>query len=954
MTDPIEFTRIFPSGFNTSPGNIIQTSMSTRLRGTIGGSTTQRIRYGYSDETQTDFTPIPARFACQATNFVKSVLLKGYKGNTVVSEFKTWLRVYREIWSPSINPTYRNYKNKDGLISIPNPFLPSRRQYYDSLPEEGSCSIPDDPYTVAMGQYVLLWLRWDGAGEPGPRTPYGVLFDWYWSGITDVSRQSVDLNQTPIRSSGNSKSRSTVFSTTGINSWSSVLGSNTYPGYYITNLNVYGTTDVRYLLQDDPENPTPQNQTQKRVSINVPEIKRQLVDINSSGIGLYKDADTGKIQPLGARPNQSAANFNGISLSNYLFSELTLDLNGYKYLIMVDEDTQFKLERHKAVGELGTFDLSQTGGKKIIPSGANQNYVEPNIKFGFTPNLPSVWEVSPRDTSQTLPVRVVDGAELSGLPADADNKWISGYAPTINSETERDAARAMYWYVLPIQTRTPQGGGCMCVKSTVSDPATNFTSPNSCYQGLHFGKFLKSDVDARGFSDGQLQDWVGAIDQKAKAELSNNLISTKFVGYYAHGSGYIKPEVTKITFSLNGVDGYRGGSKQTFPSSSYVGVGTSSANAQFNTGGTSSGSSSQSGYSGPPKDWKKILTDSMAKLLEGSAIDRLTPNRLSKILSQRVSEGAPLSLLKEIALKSILDAKLTVLQAAGKNKKQALKELENDPLYQSLVLAVNTTKKLARTATSGGTETGSTDSSNSENETRTIRINVVRGLPGYRPDIRPTASVVGQPELVQTYTVIQDGENISDSKPRRFVFPFVPREVNYSGIGANWQEIPRSGNYPIVDWTGFNLLKISFNFDIVDMKYAGIQGFGLNYSCEESIRTLREMAQTPYPVTFLNMDKFMQNEVRWPLLTSGRGIEFVIAEFSVTAVQRTGGGTIRDGTDSNQISRASCSMTLQEIPIETVDIVQMPKIVPCKKNCGGDIPTKEQLKEYLLFTSYRG
>ena len=111
------------------------------------------------------------------------------------------------------------------------------------------------------------------------------------------------------------------------------------------------------------------------------------------------------------------------------------------------------------------------------------------------------------------------------------------------------------------------------------------------------------------------------------------------------------------------------------------------------------------------------------------------------------------------------------------------------------------------------------------------------------------------------------------------------------------------------------------------------------------------MAQTPYPVTFLNMDKFMQNEVRWPLLSSGRGVEFVINEFSVSAVQRTGGGTIRDGTDSNQISRATCSMTLQEIPIETVDIVQMPAIKPCKKNCGGDIPTKEQFNKYLLFTA---
>ena len=112
------------------------------------------------------------------------------------------------------------------------------------------------------------------------------------------------------------------------------------------------------------------------------------------------------------------------------------------------------------------------------------------------------------------------------------------------------------------------------------------------------------------------------------------------------------------------------------------------------------------------------------------------------------------------------------------------------------------------------------------------------------------------------------------------------------------------------------------------------------------------MAQTPYPVTFLNMDKFMTDEVRWPLLTSGRGVEFVIADFSVTAIQRTGGGGEKAGIVPNQISRATCSMTLQEIPIENVDIVQMPPIRPCKKNCEGDIPTtEEKFKKYLTYTS---
>ena len=129
-------------------------------------------------------------------------------------------------------------------------------------------------------------------------------------------------------------------------------------------------------------------------------------------------------------------------------------------------------------------------------------------------------------------------------------------------------------------------------------------------------------------------------------------------------------------------------------------------------------------------------------------------------------------------------------------------------------------------------------------------------------------------------------------------------------------------------------------------------GFGLYYSCEDQIQELREMAQAPYPVTFLNMDKFMQDELRWPSLNTGRGIEFVIQEFSVTAVQRTPTNptALKFSPVSNQISRASCTMTLQEIPIEKVDIVQMPPMKPCKKECSKDKITTEKDSYAPLFT----
>lgn len=950
---PAEYNTFFPPGFQTTPGQITSTGIFSRLKGvqSLGNSVNQRARYGFEDATQTNLKVITPRLSCQATDFVKSVKLKGYVGNTVVTELQTWMRVYREVWYPSTDPAYQNYA-KSNSIYVPNPMLPYISIGLSSNPLVGQGSIPDDDYAIYDGQYVLLWLRWDGGGEAGAKTPYGVLFDWYWAGQSDQNRDLIYLNQTPSKSGGKSKSRTNDFVSNGINSTYSDFGIS---GYYLANLSIAGQANARYFLQDDTANPKPISQTSRSVTINVPEVLKERVNFSGTQIGLEVDAPLETIQPVGARSGQYVSSVAGTSLPKYKFSNLVLKKDGFNYLIAVDEDTQFKIERHLTLSKLNTFDLTTTGGKKIIGSGQGQNYVEPNIKFGFTPNSGSVWEVNPIDDSTSLPVAYVDGQDIGNLPAPADNKWIPGYAPATSSGTDTAVARAKYWYVLPLQPRNFQGGGCIGQRTLHSSTtaASNFTSPgSSCYQGLHFGKFLKSSVNSIGFSNTQIGNYVAAINEKAKAEMSNNLISTKILGYYVHGSGAsrVAPQVSEITFTLAGVKGFEGGSRQTFPTSSSSTVGILNDQEKLFDANSGDQPGTQS-FTGPPKDWKKILSDATARLISGSTVEKLTPNQLSKFLSNRLSEGAPLSLLKEIVLESILSAKLAVLQAGGTNRKAALAALKNDPLYQALVVAVNTTKIPPRTPGSGGTTTGSTNSSNSQSETRTIRINVVRGLPGYRPDIRPTASVAGQPELVQTFSVLSDDQNVSESKPRRFVFPFVPREVNYSGIGAQWTEIPRSGNYPIVDWTGFNLLKISFNFDIVDDRYRGVQGYGLNFSCEDQIRILREMAQTPYPVTFLNMDKFMQNEVRWPLLSSGRGVEFVIAEFSVTAVQRTGGGTIRDGTDSNQISRASCSMTLQEIPIETVEIVQMPAIKPCKKNCSDDKITKEKLNNYLLFVS---
>ena len=908
-----------------------------------------RLRYGFYDPSNGSGLTIAPALGLQATNYVKRVTLVGFQGNFQIYEADKWLRVYREYYVPSTNDAYIKLRTTKY-----NPLLPSNTFTIHNL-DEGLGSLPSNPQDNA--QYVLLWLRWDGVGGEtgtGGISQYGAMFDYYSSGSS--AYQPVDLDQDPKRSSGYTKSGTTNFSTTGLNTYSNA-GIN---GLYLLDLDIGGGSKARFFLRDHHNDRIPIKQGSKSISLNVPNIVKDIATYGKGSIILNDNADPTKIFPPGAGAGISLPNGLGLS-TTHAYSKLILKKNDKQYPIIVDQNTNDKISIHLKNGAAAKYSLHQTGGKDIVGSGANQNYVEANFAFGLTPNVPKIWEVSPRSATSVLPVVVVDGNNIPNLdngshPYDIDNKWVAGFAPTDNSFAQYNAAKNKYWYVLPTQQRVPAGGGCQCQQADVASPGNNFTTPgNVCVRGLHWGKFLKDTVSPRGFSDTQIMSgYISAVNEHAKAENSNRLVTTDFAGYYVdYFVNRADPVISlvPVNFTLADVEGFKGGSLQRFPSSTASNIGGVEKSFPTDPNADTDSTDAPGGGKPIPKDWKKALSESVSKLVEGSAIEKLTPERLSKYLQNQLRQGAPLSDLKKIVLESILVAKVTALQATGMSRKLAIAALKDDPIYQALLSTVNTTKKLTSNTPPGGTQSGSTNS-NGKNETQTIRINVVRGLPGYKPNTRPTATVAGQPELVQTYQILKEDKTLGEAPPRRFVFPFVPREVNYSGIGTQWTEIPRSGNYPLVDWTGFNLLKISFNFDIVNMNYESTQGFGLHYSCEDEITKLREMAQTPYPVVFLNMDKFMQNEVRWPLLTSGRGIEFVISEFSVTSVQRTGGGSVGDVSTPNQISRASCSMTLQEIPIETVDIVQMPPIKPCpKKACPPEIPPPEILKKYLLFTS---
>lgn len=260
------------------------------------------------------------------------------------------------------------------------------------------------------------------------------------------------------------------------------------------------------------------------------------------------------------------------------------------------------------------------------------------------------------------------------------------------------------------------------------------------------------------------------------------------------------------------------------------------------------------------------------------------------------------------------------------------------------------------------TNAGGTGNTENPPPPTTIRIPIVRGLIGYQP---PPSALGNSPQLVQKYQYTQVSTNESGTEvqtlvptQRRFIFPFAPKDISYSNLSSVWTEINRTGRTPVVDWTGFQLLKVSFTFELVARTATDISqprdGFGLNFSIDEQINTLRQMATAPYPVSFLNMDTFFSKELRYPLYTKGRGVEFVITDFAVQSVQRTGSysGTGNVSIQPNQISRATCTITLQECPIEQVDIISIPKITICGKDkCPPATckePCTEKPREFVL------
>ncbi len=200
--------------------------------------------------------------------------------------------------------------------------------------------------------------------------------------------------------------------------------------------------------------------------------------------------------------------------------------------------------------------------------------------------------------------------------------------------------------------------------------------------------------------------------------------------------------------------------------------------------------------------------------------------------------------------------------------------------------------------------------------------------------VEPPLTRSGRPHLYQTYPAVPNfagrmpdaGVSEGQALTEIFYFPYVPNNIQYSGLGSTWTELPRVGDFPIVEWSNYNLLKISFEFLIANNRTepgGAVVPDGMFTDVETEIDKLRRMAQRPYPVSVYGMDSMLRIAMRRAADT-GRPLEFAIADLSINAIRRTADSAV------SRLAAASVRLTLQEKPVEQIKVAEfrLPVIVP--------------------------
>lgn len=201
----------------------------------------------------------------------------------------------------------------------------------------------------------------------------------------------------------------------------------------------------------------------------------------------------------------------------------------------------------------------------------------------------------------------------------------------------------------------------------------------------------------------------------------------------------------------------------------------------------------------------------------------------------------------------------------------------------------------------------------------------------YLPDRRIGSENANAPYMQQTITDFNSVNNTREKIIRTHVFDIVPNSFEFSQLSSVWNEVERSGNYAMVDWSKYNLTKCTFRFLVAgkrtDTINAGqktakstVVNDGLDVSIDEQIEILRAMGGSPYPVTLHNLNTLTSTSFRFPYVNNTRNLQWVIADMSITASRLTPNG--------RKMAAAEVSITLNEYPIIARDIIALPPLTP--------------------------
>jgi len=264
---------------------------------------------------------------------------------------------------------------------------------------------------------------------------------------------------------------------------------------------------------------------------------------------------------------------------------------------------------------------------------------------------------------------------------------------------------------------------------------------------------------------------------------------------------------------------------------------------------------------------------------------------------------------------SLTEGKILALIAQGSTRAQAI------------ALIDSTTADPGSPGAGGGPGAGSGKKGKNQNGSQSeesaapkaaIKATVrVRGNFGF---VAPGEPEGGEPQMVQYY---KSGDSQLQTTARHFFSP-KPNQINYQNLGSEWTEIERVGRIPLVDWKNYRLMKVSFQFLVIPDNTYRTGAFGetaddgITFSIDEKLENLRNMAARPYPVILYGFDDLLINSNPFSMST-GAGVQFVISELTISSLIRTATGSI---------NRATCDITLQEVPIEYINIISLPKLVP--------------------------